>query len=202
MGFSSLQAKISFLRAPFFPRLHQTCSVSLVPPYSLACLLANECVINTRDKDHTQTKPPWRDGTRSMSSFGSAARPLSQSHLACLRLKNGCMFSIIATLDIPPKALILTAHRPQPDPTTAQRKQTPRDPNNPTETGSARRSSLLDTKHLSRGSNSGMIPLCRRSAVFQMAQYGGNMLTALTCTFRGYRAWTAKNCFCLIPHRR
>jgi hypothetical protein len=54
--------------------------------------------------------------------------------------------------------------RPQPDPTTTQRKQqTPRDPTNPSEPGTARRSSIFEAKHIPRGSNSGTVLLFRRS---------------------------------------
>ncbi|KAJ6019668.1 hypothetical protein N7499_009366 [Penicillium canescens] len=44
---------------------------------------------------------------------------------------------------------------PQPDPTTQRKQQTPRDPNNPNETGTGRRPSFFEAKHISRGSNSG-----------------------------------------------
>lgn len=54
--------------------------------------------------------------------------------------------------------------RPQPDPTTQQRKQSTRDSNNPPETTTARRPSFFEPRHISRGSNSGITysPLVHR----------------------------------------
>ncbi|CAG8947432.1 unnamed protein product [Penicillium salamii] len=69
---------------------------------------------------------------------------------------------------------------PLPDPTTTQRKQTPRDPNNPTEPGSARRSSILEAKHISRGSNSEDIVLGPPKVAFASSRIGGKGSLDLT----------------------
>lgn len=46
-----------------------------------------------QDRTHPlQIRPSWRDGTRSMSCYGCARRLSSRNLLACLQLKNGCMF--------------------------------------------------------------------------------------------------------------
>ena len=50
------------------------------------------------------------------------------------------------------------SNRPQPDPTTQRKQQNPRDPNNPPETTTNRRPSFFEARHISRSSNSGMLP--------------------------------------------
>lgn len=62
---------------------------------------------------------------------------------------------------IPPLHLVVTDHifrsnRPQPDPITQRKQQTPREPNNPTETATNRRPSFFEARHIARGSNSGI----------------------------------------------
>ncbi|KAJ5310147.1 uncharacterized protein N7443_002608 [Penicillium atrosanguineum] len=61
---------------------------------------------------------------------------------------------------------------PQLDPTTQQRKQTTRDPNNPSETTPARRPSFFEPRHISRGSISEDILLTSPKNVFASSRMG------------------------------
>ncbi|CAI7594290.1 unnamed protein product [Penicillium viridicatum] len=63
---------------------------------------------------------------------------------------------------------------PQPDPTTTQRKpHGTRDANNPAETGTNRRPSFFEAKHISRGSNSEDIVLGPPKTAFASSRIGG-----------------------------
>ncbi|CAG8007952.1 unnamed protein product [Penicillium nalgiovense] len=70
---------------------------------------------------------------------------------------------------------------PQPDPTTTQRKpHGTRDANNPTETGTNRRPSFFEAKHISRGSNSEDIVLGPPKTAFASSRIGGKGSLDLT----------------------
>ncbi|KAJ5587532.1 uncharacterized protein N7459_003297 [Penicillium hispanicum] len=62
---------------------------------------------------------------------------------------------------------------PQPDPTTQRKQQTPRDPNNPSETTTNRRPSFFEARHISRGSNSEDIILGPPKTAFASSRVGG-----------------------------